>query len=717
MGIVFDQERKLFLLQMANTTYAMNIEDNGLLRHNYWGGKVERPGDLAIHEMGSYVAGTGNDWNTIWAEYQPWGSRLYNQESLKVTFADGVRDCWLAYDSHTIDGNTLTVILKDQNYDLYVQLTYTIYDGMDILDRHSEILNKTGGTITLETAMSATVYPLTADHYYLTHFDSGWAREYRRRRTEVTSAKTTLGSWSGVSNSHNFPYFSLDTGEATEDTGAVYFGTLQWAGNWKIVCEKEAYDRVVVTGGYNDHDFAYPLADGERLATPVFTLGFTKSGFGAAKQMMHAYQRRHLLPKTFVNQATPVMYSAWDAFFFDVSEENMKALATEVAPLGVELFCVDDGWFGARDNDQAGLGDWYPSPKKFPHGLKPLIDHVNSLGMQFGLWVEPEMVNPDSDLYRAHPDWVIHFPGRERDLMRHQLLLNLAREDVKQYILDFMNDLLQNHNIAYIKWDMNRFFAQAGWPEQELSKQKTIWVKYVENLYEIFDTLTRNYPNVIFENCASGSMRADLSLMRYCTLINRSDNQDPLDALYLQEGFLHVHPAKSAGGTGHIQLGPSGVNGRITSMEYKAHMGMLGSLSISVDIRACSEADIAAIRTYIEQYKAVRETVQLGNYYLLHSVYDGSYAAYEYVRQDKSEVVVFLFGKSQIFGYVPPRIKLKGLNPDDLYTIEGYKEMSGQGLMEVGLAEDAFGIRKPNGNRGRLNGDYHSYMIILKKKG
>lgn len=716
MAIVFDEQKKIFIIGTGNSTYAMNIEDNGVLRHNYWGGTVEQAEDFAISEMGLFVAGGGNDWATIWQEYQPYGGRLYNQETLKVTFADGVRDCWLIYVSHEINGNTLKITMKDKNYDLFVNLFYTIYDGLDIIDRHSEIINKTGNEITLETAMSATVYPTREDKYFLTHFDSGWAREYRRRRTEVSMAKITTCSRSGVSNSHNFPYFALDTGSTTEDNGVLYFGTLQWAGSWKMVCEKDAYDQVTLTGGINDFDFSYPLADGESFKTPVFTIGFTKSGFGAAKRMMHEYQRRHLLPARFVNKVTPVMYSAWDAFFFDVSEENMKELAAQVAPLGVELFCVDDGWFGDRDHDRAGLGDWYPSKKKFPNGLKPLIDYVNSLGMGFGIWVEPEMVNPDSDLYREHPDWVINFPGRERDLMRNQLILNLARDDVKQYILNFMDDLLKNHNIAYIKWDMNRFFAQPGWPEEELKKQKTIWVKYVENLYEIFDALTKNYPDVIFENCASGGTRADISLMRYCTLINRSDNQDPLDALYLHEGFLHFHPAKSAGGTGHIQLGPSGVNGRITSMEYKAHMGMLGSLSISVDIRKCTEEDIENIKKYVEQYKAVRETVQLGDFYLLNSVYDGSYASYEYVRKDRSEIVVFLFGKSQTFGYVPPRIRLKGLNPDDVYTIEGYKDMTGRGLMEIGLAEKAFGIRKPNGNKARLDGDYKSYVITLKRK-
>ena len=302
------------------------------------------------------------------------------------------------------------------------------------------------------------------------------------------------------------PWFALDEGgKADEDHGRVWFGALGWSGNWKLVVEDTpAAHQVRVTGGYNDFDFSWPLKPGESLSTPPYYGGFSSRGFGEASRQMHRLERDEILPDHAHPHVRPVLYNSWEATTFDVNEPGQKVLAEKAAKLGVELFVMDDGWFGKRNDDHAGLGDWYVNPQKFPQGLQPLIRYVNSLGMDFGLWFEPEMVNPDSDLYRHHPDWAMNFPGRPRSEARNQLVLNMARDDVKEYIFGVLDKMLSENNIKYIKWDMNRHFGEPGWAEVPVAEQKEIWVKYVQNVYEIIDRLRAKHPNLEIESCSGG---------------------------------------------------------------------------------------------------------------------------------------------------------------------------------------------------------------------
>jgi alpha-galactosidase len=477
---------------------------------------------------------------------------------------------------------------------------------------------------------------------------------------------------------------------------------LQWSGNWKIIVEQDPLKCVQVTGGINDFDFNWPLRPGETFTAPIFTGGYTTGGFGAASRMLHDYQRLCLNPRAWAEKPLPVIYNAWAAFEFSINEQLMMALAEQAAAIGVELFVMDDGWFGTRDDARSGLGDWTPSRTKFPDGLKPLIDKVNSLGMGFGLWVEPEMVNPDSDLYRAHPDWILHFPKRERELYRNQCVLNLAREDVKQFIIGFLDDLLSNHNLAYLKWDMNRLFSQPGWPEAPLGEQKTFWTRYVHNFYAILEHINVRYPDVIIENCASGGLRADLAMMRTCSRVNRSDNQDPLDELKLHEGFTYINRSRSAGGGGHVSRSGSGVNRRHTSLRYKAHIAMLGSFAVGLDLRQSSQAERDELADLIRRHKAQRETVHNGDLYRLASAWNKPYAIFLFVARDRGQAVLMVYGQSMQFAQALPRIRLAGLDPDARYSVEGYRPVSGRSLMEIGL-------------RINLTGDFDSHVLQLER--
>ena len=305
-----------------------------------------------------------------------------------------------------------------------------------------------------------------------------------------------------------------------------------------------------MTGGYNDFDFSWPLKPGESLSTPPYYGGFSSRGFGEASRLMHRLERNEILPDHAHPHVRPVLYNSWEATTFDVNEPGQKVLAEKAAKLGVELFVMDDGWFGKRNDDHAGLGDWYVNPQKFPQGLQPLISYVNSLGMDFGLWFEPEMVNPDSDLYRHHPDWAMNFPGRPRSEARNQLVLNMARDDVKEYIFGVLDKMLSENNIKYIKWDMNRHFGEPGWAEVPVAEQKEIWVKYVRNVYEIIDRLRAKHPNLEIESCSGGGGRLDLGILERVNVVWTSDNTEAFDRLGIQEGFTYrLHPQ------GHVGLG------------------------------------------------------------------------------------------------------------------------------------------------------------------
>ena len=381
--------------------------------------------------------------------------------------------------------------------------------------------------------------------------------------------------------------------------------------------------------------------------------------------------------------------------YFQCERRKSKKLAEKASQIGVELFVVDDGWFGQRNNDKAGLGDWYVNPEKFPNGLKPLIDFVKSLGMDFGIWVEPEMVNPDSDLYRKHPDWVIHFPNRPRTEQRNQLILNLARDDVKEYIKEFMDKLLTENNIDFVKWDMNRHIFESGWPEVKPTKQREIWVRYVWNLYDIWNYLREKHPHVTFESCSSGGGRIDLGILKYADQVWTSDNTDPFDRLEIQEGFSYAYAPK-------IMMGwVTDWGGKDKySLEYRFHSSMIGSLGIGADLNKFTDNDIAIATKQVQLYKEIREIVQEGNQYRLSSVNKERYFAVQYLTKDKNEGVIIYLRNPRRFGlFDRVNIKLKGLEDNYLYGIyEGIKDeekeiiqLTGKACKERGfIIEDSY---------------------------
>jgi alpha-galactosidase len=680
-------EQKFWILNTRETAYAFGLNEQKQLEHAYWGERLPYESDYQFRDAGRIGAPeTRND--AVNQEYPAWGGLTFSEPCLKVYFADGVRDLNLEFVGDELVGlNKVVICLRDPHYKLAVRLHYTVHHDFDLIERHAEISNENTDAVRLDSAQSA-AWSVPGNHQYrFTHLAGKWSGETQVRRAILDSGKKVIESRRGMTSLQANPWFALDRGTATEDQGRVWFGAIAWSGNWKITAEVTPWHQVRVTGGLNDFDFTFQLAAGDTFRTPSFTAGFTTHGFGGASRNLHCYQQAVVLPKAHAASLRKVIYNSWEATHFDVNEAGQSILAEKAAALGVELFVMDDGWFGKRKDDHAGLGDWHPAPDKFPSGLNPLIERVKSAGMEFGIWVEPEMVNPDSDLYRAHPDWVLHFPNRPRSEMRYQLILNLARRDVQQFIYGFMHKLLDEHQIDYIKWDMNRPFSEPGWPELPPIRQQEVWFRYVEGLYSILDRLRSEFPKVVFETCASGGGRVDNGILHRTDLAWASDNTNAVDRLTIQEGYSYAYSQ----GTMSCWVTDSYANH--LPLSYRFHTAMMGVLGIGSNLNEWNEDELDLAKKMIATYKDIRPVVQKGLQYRLSSPREGPLTAVQYVSQDQRESVVFLSITHRELTNPWPNVYLRGLNPNGIYQLEDSdRVLSGQCLMSNGIQVDLWGF-------------------------
>jgi alpha-galactosidase len=464
---------------------------------------------------------------------------------------------------------------------------------------------------------------------------------------------------------------------------------LQWSGNWKIIIEQQraAGKRARVSGGLNDFEFGWQLKPGESFETPWLVLGYSGEGFGSVSRSMHQYALSNVLPAAFARELRPVLYNSWEAVFFEVNEAAQLELAEKAARVGAEVFVVDDGWFGERHNDWAGLGDWQVNRVKFPNGLGPLVNKVNELGMCFGLWVEPEMVNPDSDLYRAHPDWVYHYPGRAPITARKQLILNLCHDEVREWLFEWMDRLLTEHNIEYIKWDYNRSMSEPGWHIAGPGQEREIWVRHYQALYNIIDSLREKHPGVLFEACSGGGGRADLGTMTRFDHVWTSDNTDPLDRLAIQQGYSLVYPLK----TMYSWVTHTDWNNSNYSLKYRFHSSFMGALGIGTNLNKLTEAELDETAALVKQYKEIRSVIQHGDFYRLTPLKHEEVMAYQYFDRLKQEGVILVYGIRYHFWKFLQRLCLQGLEVNTLYRVEGDLaegeplEWSGAALMKRGF--------------------------------
>ena len=710
-GITYDAQTRVFRIDAADTSYVIGVNERQELQTIYWGRRLH-DGDsfAAIHSNTSAASFDGAN-NTTPEEFAAWGGGLYVEPALKITFPDGNRDVVLHYVSHSIQGNVLDIVLKDISRHVLVHLQYQADSGTGIIRRSSLIENKTNTSFLIEQASSAT-WNLPRDaNYSLRYLTGRWAGEWNLQQQAIRPGMTVLESRRGSTGHQNNPWFAIERGNSQdEDTGNVWFGALGWSGSWRITVEQDQAQHVRVTGGFNPFDFGYRLAPGETLQTPFFYGGYSHDGIGGASRLLHRFELSRILPQAPHPRVRPVLYNSWEATGFKVDEAGQEALAEKAASIGVERFVMDDGWFGQRKDDHAGLGDWYVNPVKFPHGLKPLIDRVHSLGMDFGLWVEPEMVNPDSDLYRKHPDWVLNFPGRPRTEGRNQLVLNLARPDVRKYVFDFLDQLLTKNDIAFLKWDYNRNWSEPGWPAASPDDEKKVYVAYTDNLYSILRELRAKHPKVEFESCSGGGGRVDLGILRYTDEVWPSDNTDPFDRLSIQDGFTYAYTPGIM--MAWVTDSPNWVNNRSTSLEYRFLSAMQGSLGVGANLNQWQPQDFTTAKALIAQYKQVRETVQHGSLYRLISPRNGSeFSVTETVATDRSQAVVFAFLHSSQVRDLFPRLYPRGMDPDAEYRIVPLDGPLTSGYPEK--ASGAYWMR--HGVDVNLHGDFAAAAFMLSK--
>jgi alpha-galactosidase len=491
----------------------------------------------------------------------------------------------------------------------------------------------------------------------------------------------------------------LDDGTATEEYGDVYSCALAWSGSWRLTAQRMQSEQVAVSAGFDHGPGALVLAPGEILETPVSAGLFTEGGFGAASRAWHEYAVSHVLP--FPVEPRPVLYNSWEATTFDLSLDGQCRLAERAASLGAELFVMDDGWFGARVDERAGLGDWRPNPDRFPDGLAPLIEHVHGLGMKFGLWVEPEMVNPDSDLYRAHPDWVVHQPNRRRTEQRSQLVLNIARPEVAGWVHGAIDRLLRRNAIDFLKWDMNRPLSEVGAGAD--AHPDRLLIDYTRNLYAMLDRLRADHPDLRIESCASGGGRVDLGILARTDQVWTSDNTDAVDRLAIQHGFSQLYPATAM--YAWVTDSPNPYTGRTVPLEFRFHAAMAGALGLGGDLEEWSKADLELAARLVAEYKEIRPLIHRGLQYRLGRPED-YLSAVQYVAQDGSHTAVLAYRRARAFGRAEAPIRLRGLDPAGRYRDAAADRVyPGAVLLGVGLPLEL------------AADDYASALIQLRRVG
>ena len=668
----------IFILETKNTHYVLGVDKYGYNRHIHWGKKCSAD-DYFIKNIGDENS-NHSMLDNFKQEYTPFGKTMYRGSSIKAQFSDGCREINLKFEGYEADKNTLKLNFCDVYYPLAITLNYEIYDDCDIITRWTTVKNNGEEPIYFEKLFSAEFNLPSKKPYTFKNTNGAWGAEFIETNSTLEGGSFVSESRRGTTGHNQSPYF-IAYQNADEKSGDVYFANLAYSGSFKVEADRDLFGTTRVILGMNDFDFSFMLKAGEGFDAPKVFCGYTQ-GFGEMSRQMHKFAVDNVLPKSFNDKPLPVLYNSWEATEFNVSCEGQTALAEIAAKIGVELFVMDDGWFGKRNNDRAGLGDWFVNKDKFPNGLDELISRVNELGMDFGIWVEPEMVNKDSDLFRAHPNWAYHYDTRQACELRNQLVLNMTRSDVQEYIFNCLNDLLSNHNIKYVKWDMNRPFSETG--AENLECPQMLWYLHTKAVYDIVDKLKALHPDVAIESCSSGGGRSDYGALMHFDQVWTSDNTDAIDRMVIQKGYSLLRPIKT------MRAWVTDINwyNKPCSLDFRFNIAMQGALGVGGDLTRYSDNDLEICRRNIALYKEIRELVQFGNLYRNMDIDEDEILFNQYVNDEKTKSVAFIAANGTRFYKKAVPMHFDGLDKAKRYTLtinnETY-EKSGAYLMNVGI--------------------------------
>ncbi|QKJ33258.1 alpha-galactosidase [Mucilaginibacter mali] len=631
------------------------------------------------------------------------GNFPFKTPALEVIYADNVRDAELEYvkgEVIDIEGRqTLKITQKDKYYPLEVTSYIRVLPEFDILEKWMVVKNTgTKGNIKIENAQSGSIV-LPADEYMLTHLAGKQMNEFQQQQTLLTPGLKVIQSKAFKAN-FNPPWFMVRPQNAAKDAGPAWFGSLHYSGNWDLTFDKSIDGNVQILGGINFWDSAWQLVPGASFETPKLSVGYTNDGPDGAAQNMAAYARKTILPARHRNDLRPVLYNNWEATFYAVNEDQQLELAKKAKDIGIELFVIDDGWFKGRTSSTTGLGDWEVDKTKFPNGLGPMIKKINDMGMDFGIWIEPESLVPAAEVYKNHPDWVFDMPPN-RTLPITRRYLNLAKEDVYQHLLEVLSKLLAENNIKFIKWDQNSYLSETGWKSAPVEIQREVRIRFMKNVYRLVDELKKRFPNVWFESCASGGGRVDLGMLSRMDQAWVSDDTSPLDRIYMQYGYLWALPANTM-----VSWVTGNAVHQSTSLDFKFDVSMAGVLAVGDDLRKWNSGDMATAAKKIAEYKVIRPLVQQGTVYHLVSPFEENRSALQYSDATTRSAVIcynmaeYLMG-SQYGSRQASTLKLKGLKADQAYIIQKIEERDKPGttykgayLMNIGIEWPVKGANK-----------------------
>lgn len=742
MSIVFHEKNRTFHLFNDKISYIMAVLPNGQMGQLYFGKRIHQREDysylleMMARPMGSYVFENDRTLSLehVKQEYGVYGSTDYRCPAVEILQENGSRISDFCYKSHTVSGGkpklkglpatytesdseaeTLTLVLEDKVTGIELELLYTLFAGSGIIARSARFLNCGKKPVHLLKAMSLCM-DLPDHDYDWIQFSGAWARERYPKKRRLETGIQSVGSMRGHSSHEHNPFVILKRPTADEFQGEVIGFSLIYSGNFLAQAEVDTHDTTRVLLGINPEWFDWKLEPGEEFQTPEAVMVYTDRGMNDMSQTFHRLFQKRLARGYWRDRERPILINNWEATYFDFTEERIVEIAKKAKEQGIELFVLDDGWFGKRTSERAGLGDWKANPERLPEGITGLAQKIEALGMKFGLWFEPEMVNKDSDLYREHPDWILSVPERRQSQGRYQYVLDFSRKEVVDYIYDRMAEILGSGKVSYVKWDMNRSITECWSAALPADRQGEVFHRYILGVYDLYDRLNTAFPKVLFESCASGGGRFDPGLLYYAPQGWASDDTDAAERLKIQYGTSYCYPISSIGA--HVSASPNHQIMRSTPLYTRANVACFGTFGYELDLNRLTAEEQEEVKRQTAFMKKYRSVLQFGSFYRLESPFEGNVTAWMSVSGDRKTAVVGWYRTLNGINMGYTRVKLRGLEPDSVYRVSEdgalRGEYYGDELMNVGLVtSDADSGELLPGMRPSC--DFDSRIFVLEK--
>ncbi|MGO5096762.1 alpha-galactosidase [Agathobaculum sp. LCP25S3_E8] len=709
MSIYFEQESRTFHLSNGKISYIMKILPNDQLGQLYFGKAVTHRNsfdhllEMVTRSMTACAFEDDDRFSLdhVKQEYPSYGTGDFRHPAVRILQGNGSAITNFTYLSHEVlqgkpaltglpatyceaddEAETLRITLRDELIGVRLELLYTLFAGQGVLARSARLVNDGGETVTVDTAMSLCL-DLPDSEYEWVQLSGAWSRERHIHVRPLAPGVQSVESIRGTSSHNHNPFVALKRRDTNERQGEVVGCSLVYSGNFLAQAEVDAWGVTRLTMGINPFGFAWKLEPGASFQTPEAVVVYSSDGLNDMSQIFHRLYQKRLARGYWRDRPRPILLNNWEATYFNFDEEKLLHIAETAQKQGIELFVLDDGWFGERNNDRAGLGDWTPNRKRLPDGIAGLAERIEELGMKFGLWFEPEMVNKDSDLYRAHPDWVIRTPGRNMAQGRHQYVLDYSRPEVVDFIFESMAKLLREAKISYIKWDMNRCITEAFSAALPADRQGELFHRYILGVYDLYDRLTTAFPQVLFESCASGGGRFDPGILHYAPQGWASDDSDAAERLKIQYGTTLCYPVSSIGA--HVSIVPNHQVFRVTPLKTRANVACFGTFGYELDLNRLTEEELMTVREQVRFMKKYRAVLQYGTFYRLLSPFEGNYTAWMVVSEDKKTAIVGWYKMLNEVNSSFRRVKLCGLESDVQYRVNGQWVHGGDELMNIGL--------------------------------